>query len=551
MRNWLANVLVLIIVCSAVVNLANAQITRDVGEIAVIEGDPAIIFTPTNSTTGNPCGQASVNMRALARRFYQTHDDAFQFLIMFTNFNHLLAPDANCIEQAGAFHQLVSNSTQGINQPVFNNSNSYGSSGVLGGVLNMNNLTTWPFNPTVQVPGFGTNSLLSILGQEVGHQWGAFVRFDDDPSNSVNRNSDLLGRASAHWSFFFHASSATSNATNSEASSLEGNFWQINQPTQGQFQTSTVTDGFSPLDLYLMGLLPADQVEQFWYIANPNNVNPPANAANAPRAGTRAQGNQTFVNIQNVIGAEGARNPDFENSPKIFRQAFILLTQQGVNATQAHLRQIDTCRVLWEKYFAEKTQNRGAVVTNLSNVIFVDRDNSKKEDGTLNHPFNTIREGLDNSASDGTVVITANDYHELMTLNRPMKLRAVLGTVTIGNPGEPIIIAKEGNNCSQDDKGSTLYEKERCYNFKKGDNDFENDEARSLVIQWLPRDAIIEVYDDPNGKTNDDWTSIKIKKAVPEYCIGSFENSYEDDIVIVEHHHKNGLNGKVSHLCMR
>lgn len=426
MRTWLANTFIFIAASLATGKVATAQITRDVGEIAVIEGDNNIIFTPIDSI-GNPCPQVSVNIQQLARRFYQTHDDEFQFLIMFTNFNHLLSPDPNCNEGASAFHMLVANSIKGIGRGIADWSAQYGSSGVLESFLNMNNVNVWPADPTQR---FGNNSMLSLMGQEAGHRWLAFVQFDSDAGSGINASNDLLGRTNDHWSFFHHTASATSSVTNPEASSVEGNFWQ--SMGGGQFQTATVTDGFSALDLYLMGLLPANQVPQFWYISNPNNVNPPANPASAPAAGTQARGNQTFVTIQNIIDVEGARDPGFATSPKIFRQAFILLTQQGVDVTQAELNQIERYRVAWENYFAEKTQNRGAVITNLDNVVFVNGSHVGMEDGTVDNPYNSVREGRDNSSPGGTLVITAGNYPENLTFTSSLTLRAVLGKITIG-----------------------------------------------------------------------------------------------------------------------
>lgn len=91
-QTWLIHAFILIATYLVASSVTNAQITRDVGQIAVIEGDSNIIYTPKDGK-GNSCGQASVKMTELARKFYQTHSDEFQFLIMFTNFNHLLSPD--------------------------------------------------------------------------------------------------------------------------------------------------------------------------------------------------------------------------------------------------------------------------------------------------------------------------------------------------------------------------------------------------------------------------------------------------------------------------
>jgi hypothetical protein len=53
------------------------------------------------------------------------------------------------------------------------------------------------------------------MGQETGHQWLAFVDFD----NAGMCSNFLLGRQLAHWSFFH----------DTDASNMEGNRWQDNQ----------------------------------------------------------------------------------------------------------------------------------------------------------------------------------------------------------------------------------------------------------------------------------------------------------------------------------
>ncbi len=115
--------------------------------------------------------------------------------------------------------------------------------------------------------------------------------------------------------------------------------------------------------------------------------------------------------------------------------------------------------------------------------------------------------------------------------------------------GTPFVQAREGNNCTQNNCGGAPYVKGKKYNFKKTSK-FENDEARSFQLYWLPVGAKIKVYDNPDGKTDDDWTEITIKKVVAQYCLGTLENTYEDDTVRVSYHRNNGLDGKVSHLKM-
>ena len=59
----------------------------------------------------------------------------------------------------------------------------------------------------------GENNTLSLLGQECGHRWLAYLEFRDGATNST----EMLGRDESHWSFFF----------DSDASNMEGNDMRI------------------------------------------------------------------------------------------------------------------------------------------------------------------------------------------------------------------------------------------------------------------------------------------------------------------------------------
>ena len=80
-------------------------------------------------------------------------------------------------------------------------------------------LGKYPDDPTQKF--LGENNTLSVLGQEVGHRWLAYVDFRD---RTGARSDALLGRDLAHWSFFF----------DSDASVMEGN--DIEDLGGGQFQ---------------------------------------------------------------------------------------------------------------------------------------------------------------------------------------------------------------------------------------------------------------------------------------------------------------------------
>lgn len=83
---------------------------------------------------------------------------------------------------------------------------------------------------------------------------------------------------------------------------------------------------------------------------------------------------------------------------------------------------------------------------------------------------------------------------------------------------------------------------------RKKDPYLENDEARSVKLFDLQKGSIIRLYDSPDGKTNDDWVSIELKKNITELCVGSFERSIRNSTLTVSFHRNNGLDGKVSYI---
>jgi hypothetical protein len=73
-----------------------------------------------------------------------------------------------------------------------------------------------------------------------------------------------------------------------------------------------------------------------------------------------------------------------------------------------------------------------------------------------------------------------------------------------------------------------------------------NDEARSVKLLDVRPGAVISVFDAKNGSESDDFCVIQVKKSLPEYTVGTFERSYEDEYALVSYASKNGLDGKVS-----
>jgi hypothetical protein len=108
------------------------------------------------------------------------------------------------------------------------------------------------------------------------------------------------------------------------------------------------------------------------------------------------------------------------------------------------------------------------------------------------------------------------------------------------------VILYEDNRCEQDIV--KVIQHEGSYNLKNERG--KNDEASSIRFQNVVSLRVI-VYDSPKGSRNDDWTEIEYYEGT-DVCISSFEGESYGQVNSAgsgynfTHHHKNGLDGKVS-----
>lgn len=164
----------------------------------------------------------------------------------------------------------------------------------------------------------------------------------------------------AHWSFYLHTG----------GSPIQGHEWTDNE--DGTF-TAAKRDRFqfSDLDLYLMGLIPPDQVEPWFLIENPRDcpdstrdggecAEPGSHLFEADQY--RVTGERRDITIDDVIRAEGARRPAFPNAPDTYDVSFILVKRPdetlGEDELDAIDAMIDRSIVMWE----EQTRGLGDIV---------------------------------------------------------------------------------------------------------------------------------------------------------------------------------------------
>ncbi|MDD2893354.1 MAG: CARDB domain-containing protein, partial [Halothiobacillaceae bacterium] len=273
-------------------------------------------------------GGANVEPRAvIAREFYRTHPDNYDFLVVFSSFEF----DTG---EATAFHWGVQNKVQGIGLPQFDNSALFGSKGKLQGYIDMAALTryqTEPTNPDFEWP-------LGVLAHEMLHQWGSFVKFKQADGTLSNA---LLGRQDAHWSYLLDSS----------ASVEYGAKWRDNG--NGTYTSVGTRTFFSPLDLYLMGFYKASEVPNFTLIDNPQ-----VDKTQLPQENVTVSGTPRTISINDIIAAEGPRVPDATTSQKEFRLGFIFLVGPNQQVTDAQILALNNIRNAYMTRFAILTGGR-------------------------------------------------------------------------------------------------------------------------------------------------------------------------------------------------
>lgn len=292
--------------------------------------------------------------QAIAREFYRNHGDDYDFLVIFTNFDFRM-PSL----QARAFFSPAKNDVRGIGLELNDHTWAYSHDGSslarLQGTIDMASIAGHVLEPAD--PQFETTLL--TLSHEVLHRWGAYVRFLDAGAPS----DALLGFGGAHWSFLLDAGGST----------LYGNNWQDNgDGTFTSLPPEQARDGevlgriFSPLDLYLMGLIDKGRVPPLLLIDSPG-----LDRNALPAIGVTIPGTAKTVTIDDIIAVEGARVPAAADSRKEFRMAFIYAVTPGSwraddPRDRGDLAAINRLQAEWAKRFSILTGSLAMMRTSLA-----------------------------------------------------------------------------------------------------------------------------------------------------------------------------------------
>ncbi|MCC7384956.1 MAG: hypothetical protein IT384_24135 [Deltaproteobacteria bacterium] len=242
------------------------------------------------------------------QQVYRVLPDEFVFVYLFTSFPTGIG---------AYFYSPMANTDSGIGQPRFDNTGP----SPLAGFVFMNYWRDFDeqfgqFGPDV-VRGFSR----SVFNQEAGHRWG--VQFDTGPGVGDGRLNVLLGRDQAHWSYFLDTG----------GSPMEGNSWRDNGNGTFTTRTSVLNYDYCDADLYLMGLIPPDQVRSMFVIESPqvggqrDIYNQPLGASSPPQIfdPLTISGTRTDFTIDDFTSRLGTRSPVAGQAPTEWRVVFVML----------------------------------------------------------------------------------------------------------------------------------------------------------------------------------------------------------------------------------
>ncbi|HKA01116.1 MAG TPA: hypothetical protein VKE70_31605, partial [Candidatus Solibacter sp.] len=128
-----------------------------------------------------------------------------------------------------------------------------------------------------------------------------------------------------------------------------------------RFVTGAVTQGYSPLDQYLMGLRPPAAVPPVFAV-----INSPYPATLHPQSGVTLSGDRLDISVNDIIASEGRRTPDSTVAQRRYRFAFLVVVPAGSTPPDSQLQQIETYRQQFPAFFAKAASNNASADVTLN-----------------------------------------------------------------------------------------------------------------------------------------------------------------------------------------
>lgn len=262
------------------VNVADSAVP-DVS-LAAIDGDTQASDQALNIRVLDRLPSAQDMREVAARRFYQLYSDAYDFLAIVS------VPD----HTANRNYVGARNDAAGIGVSLFDNSAYYGSKGRLQGLVRFPIL-------------YYFNLAEKAAVHEIGHRWSQFLRIP------------ALQGAQVHWPVSSVAYGINGfNLVGGQGGDFN---YRLVALGNGDFRLEPMTRAYAynDVELYLMGLIPAEQVGTHTVIVNQNQTICDGCVLKGPGV--------TFT-AQDIIATHGQRVPSSEGSQREFRIGTIVVS---------------------------------------------------------------------------------------------------------------------------------------------------------------------------------------------------------------------------------
>ena len=266
-------------------------------------------------TYDNRWGEITVD-KEITKFYSQTVGEEADFLAVFTNFNASLERPRYSLSLGSGY--------------------TYGTKNLKAflGMLNVEDLRK-PDN---------FEDLIVTLAHEIGHYWLFYLS-----NPKLNLTERIEAEMNVHyWSCF-------QPGTVRYFDIMGGYDWKQSGANTffSPFLPSPKTTGkfkFSPLSLYLMGLIPAESVSPMYWIEPFDGSN---NCSTGGKAATEmtVSGTRKEVTIEDIMGVYGQRFPDYKNSQKEFKIQFALVVKEDSNLAQADINKLQEFINEFSNYF--------------------------------------------------------------------------------------------------------------------------------------------------------------------------------------------------------
>ena len=191
---------------------------------------------------------------------------------------------------------------------------------------------------------------MSQVGHELGHRWGAFV--------SAKVGNETIPLGPTHWARGLQAPVAFPYQRPTEASAMGGSVWQDNLDgtfTQLDDDYYVPATGWSYLDLYLMGMITASEVPDFFMLRNL------APAGRDRNGHPMVKADRVKVTIEDVIASAGPRLPGVEQAQKKFNTGMVVMVEHGLKPSREMIERANGIRVQWMDYWETTTGHRSSM----------------------------------------------------------------------------------------------------------------------------------------------------------------------------------------------